>query len=311
MPRRIISLTLLIAAATLLAACASKPGAGQGVAEPLTLTDDLGREVTLPGQVERVVSLAPSVSESLYAIGAGGLVVGRTSYDNYPPEVLDVPEVGGFSADSVNVETVVSLEPDLVLGGSDLQEPLAEAFEAADLPFYIFNPASLNEVYAMLTTLGQITGHADDAQAVIDDMQARMAAVRETIADVPEGERPTVFFEVWDEPLMTAGPNTFTGEMIVLAGGVDIFADVSEPYAQVSAETVIERQPDVIMGPDTHGDALTVESLSQRPGWDTIPAVQNGAVYLLEGDVVSRSGPRIADAIELMAANLYPDRFGE
>jgi len=308
--RRTISLTTFIAAATLLAACGGS-GASQDAAETVTLTDDMGREVTLPARVERIVSLAPSVTESLYAIGAGDLVVGRTSYDNYPPEVLNVPEVGGFAIEEVNVETIVSLEPDVVMGGSNLQEPLSEAFEAVDVPFYVFNPESLDEVYQTLDTMGQMTGHEEGAQATIDDMQVRIEAVQEIIADVPNDERPAVFYEVWDEPLMTAGPGTFVGEMIVLAGGVDIFAEMSEPYAQVSAETVIERQPDVILGPVTHSDALSTESIEARPGWDTIPAVQNGAVYLLDDDVVSRAGPRMADAVELIAAKLYPDRFGE
>jgi iron complex transport system substrate-binding protein len=280
-------------------------------AESLILTDALGREVTIPANVERVITLAPSVTESLYAIGAGDQVVGRTSFDTYPPEVLDVTEVGGFSADKVNIETVVSLEPDLVLGGSDLQEPLVEAFDASGVTFYIFNPESSEGIYEMLETMGQMTGHEDGAQAVIDDMQTRIAAVQDVIADVPEDERPTVFYEVWDEPLMTAGPETYIGEMLVLAGGVDIFADVEQPYSQISSEIVIERQPAVIMGPDTHGDALTIEGLTQRAGWETIPAVQNSRVYLFDGDVVSHAGPRMADAIELMAASLYPDRFGE
>jgi iron complex transport system substrate-binding protein len=271
----------------------------------------MGRDVTLPAEVERVISLAPSVTESLYAIGAGGQVVGRTEFDNYPPEVEALPVVGGFSTDQVNVETVVSLEPDVVLGGSDLQQPLEEAFDAAGVPFYIFNPETLDDVYGMLERLGQITGHEDGAQAAIDDMQARIAAVQAAIADVPEDERPLVFYEVWDDPLLTAGPSTYIGEMLVLAGGVDIFADVQEPYAQVSAETVIERQPEVILGPDTHGEALTPEILASRPGWDDIPAVRNDAVYVLDGDIVSRSGPRMADAVELMAAAMYPDRFGE
>jgi iron complex transport system substrate-binding protein len=302
---------LLVATTVLMVACGGGSGSDEEAPTgPLVLTDAVGREVTLPEKVERVVTLAPSVTESLYAIGAGEQVVGRTEFDNYPPEVEALPVVGGFSADQVNVETVVSLGSDVVLGGSDLQQPLAEAFEAAGVTFFVFNPETIDEIYQMLDLLGQITGHEDGAQAVIDDMQTRIAAVEEAIADVSEEERPTVFYEVWDEPLLTAGPTTYIGEMLVLAGGVDIFADLEKPYSQVSAETVIERQPEFILGPDTHGDALTPESLAARPGWETIPAVQNNAVVLMDGDIMSRSGPRVVEAIELMAAALYPDRFG-
>lgn len=292
-----------VALALVLGACAAPATGGA------TLTDDMGREVAIPADVQRVVSLAPSVTESLYAIGAGDLVVGRSSFDNYPPEVVDVQEIGGFVAEDFSVEAIVALEPDIVIGGSDLQAPLADSLEAAGVPFFVFHPATFEDVYRMIDTLGQITGHEDGAQAVVDDMQARLQAVDDVVRDVPEDERPTVFYEVWDEPLITAGPSTFIGQMIIHAGGRDIFADLTDEYPTVSAEVVIERQPQVIFGPQTHAEALTIESITARPGWADLPAVANGQIYLLDDDIVSRNGPRIIDAVETMAAYLYPDLF--
>ena len=344
MTRRILSLALaLLIAAIAVAACARStpatasdpPPPAQDVADdaptgpeqaaaqptedeqqeqtptPLVLIDDLGREVTIPDNVGRIISLTPSVTESLFAIGAGDLVSGRSSFDNFPPEVIQLPEVGGMVADDISVETIVSLEPDLVIAGTDLQAPLVDAFEAVNIPIYFSMPQSLDDIYQTLTVFGQITGHEGGAQAVVVDMQARIAVVQDTLAQVSADQRPSVFYEIWDEPLITAGPATFIGQMLVVAGGVDIFADLDEPWAIVSSEAIIERQPQVIMGPQTHAQALSLDAVAARPGWDAIPAVQNGMIFFLDDDIVSRNGPRAVDAIELIAASLYPELFGE
>jgi len=141
-------------------------------------------------------------------------------------------------------------------------------------------------------------------------MRARIAAVAEVAAAIPAEERLVVYWQIWDEPLMTAGPSTFAGQLIALAGGVNAFGDVAEQYPQISAEEVVQRDPAVIMGPDSHGDRLTIEHFSQRPGWAEIDAVRAGRIHLIDGDIVSRGGPRLADALEAVARALYPERFG-
>jgi iron complex transport system substrate-binding protein len=140
-------------------------------------------------------------------------------------------------------------------------------------------------------------------------MKTRIAAVVDKVAGILENERLTVFWETFDEPLMTAGPSTFTGQMIELAGGANAFADLTEDYPQISAEEVIARNPAVILGSDSHGDKLTPEQVAARPGWDQIDAVQNGRIHLIDGNIVSRAGPRLADAVEAIAQALYPELF--
>jgi iron complex transport system substrate-binding protein len=140
-------------------------------------------------------------------------------------------------------------------------------------------------------------------------MKARVAGVTERVAGIPAQDRLRVYWEVFDEPRMTAGPSTFIGQLIELSGGVNIFADVNEDYPQISDEEVIARNPAVIMGADTMGEKLTTELVSQRPGWGQIEAVQNGRIYLFDGDMVSRAGPRLAQVLETMANALYPDLF--
>jgi len=129
------------------------------------------------------------------------------------------------------------------------------------------------------------------------------------VAPVPQARRVAVFWEVFDAPLMTAGPGTLTGQMLVLAGGLNVFADLSADYPQVSTEELVARDPAAIMGPDSHGDKLTAEQIAARPGWGGMDAVKKRRVYLINGDIASRGGPRIADAVEAMARALYPDLF--
>ena len=140
-------------------------------------------------------------------------------------------------------------------------------------------------------------------------MRRRVEAVNIKVSAISADQRPAVFYEVWDDPLMTAGPNTFIGQLVEIAGGNSIFAEVNEDWPQVSAEVILERNPEVILGPNSHREALTIENVSARPGWANIAAVQNKQIYLLDGDAASRPGPRIVDVLEEIARDLYPDLF--
>jgi iron complex transport system substrate-binding protein len=273
------------------------------------VTDGLGRTVTLAGTPQRIVSLAPSVTEMLFAVGAGPQVVGVTKFCNFPAEAEALPEIGGFSARTISIEAIVNLTPDLVIAGTASQRPVVEALEAQQIPVLVLAPSTFEEVYANITQLGGLTGHSSQAAQVVERMQTQVKTVTDTIAAIPAAERPSVFWEITDEPLMTAGPQTFIGQMIELAGATNIFADASEDYPQVSAEVIVERNPTVIVGPDSHGDKLKAEVIATREGWDSVAAVRDGRIFVLNGDIVSRPGPRLADALEALAKALYPDKF--
>jgi iron complex transport system substrate-binding protein len=279
------------------------------VSFPLSHTDDLGREVTLAALPRRIVSLAPSNTEILYAVGAGDAVVGVTEYCDYPAPAQQVDKIGGFSAQTISVEKIVSLKPDLVLAYGDRQQTVIEALGRINIPVYALSPNSFDDVYANIRVVGTITGRVAEADRTVAEMQARIDAIVEQTAAIPKEERLVVFWEIFDEPLMTAGPATFTGQMIELAGGVNIFADIAEDYPQISAEVVIARNPAVILGSDSHGDKLTPGQVAARPGWDQIDAVKNERIHLVDGDIVSRAGPRLADAVEAIARALYPEMF--
>ncbi len=287
---------------------APSPTVPAGSAWPITVTDDLGRRVTIETGPQRIVSLLPSNTEILFAVGAGEQVVGVTSYCNYPPEATDRQQIGGITIQSISIEAVVALEPDLVLA-SGSQRQLIPVLAAAGLTVVALEPATLEDIYANLQLVGQITGHPAQAEVIIADMRRRVEAVQANIAAVPASERPTIFYEVWDEPLMTAGPHTFIGQMIDLAGGQNIFADVEEDWPQVSPEIIVQANPAVILGPTSHAEALAAEQIKNRPGWADIAAVQNNRIYLLDQDMVSRPGPRLIIVLEEMARALYPDLF--
>lgn len=324
MKRHIISILILILALALTAACVplaptapasestSLTPAPSPVAEaafPVTITDDLGRSVPIAQQPERLISLAPSLTEVLFAIGAGDQVVGVTEYCDYPEEAKTRERIGGFSANTISVEKIVALKPDLVLAAGGFQMPVINALEDLNISVVALDPQNMEQVYSSIEAAGRITGHTQEAEQVVANMKQRVRAVVDRVANIPPEKRPKVYWQIWDEPLMTAGPSAFAGQLIELAGGVNIFGDLTESYPQISAEEVVKRNPEVIMGPDTHGDKLTVEVFRQRPGWADITAVQEGRIYLMDGNIVSRTGPRLVDALEAVAKALYPDLF--
>jgi iron complex transport system substrate-binding protein len=277
--------------------------------EAISVTDDLGRTITRNAVPQRIVSLAPSVTEILFAVGAGSQVVGVTQFCNYPPEADALPEIGGFSVKSLSVETIIGLEPDLVIAGTASQKAVAEQLEPLDIPVVVLAPDSFDGVYANILQIGTLTGRSAGAEQVVAATRMRVAAITERVASIPAAERPTVYWEAFNDPLTTTGPRTFIGQMIELVGATNIFADASESYPQISAEAIFERDPQVILGPDNQDELLTVEGVGKRPGWADIQAVRDGRVYTLNRDIVSRPGPRLADALAALATVLYPELF--
>jgi iron complex transport system substrate-binding protein len=305
-------LTLVI----LLAGCAGAPAPTvklpttiPAATFPMTVTDSLKRQVTLSVQPMRLVSLAPSVTEILFAVGAGEAVVGVTSYCNYPPEALTKPQIGGFSANTISVEKIVALKPDLVLASDAFQQPVIDALVALNVPVASVTATTINGVYDNITFVGRVTGHANQTAQLVARMQARIQAVQDKVGKLAKEKRVSVFWETWDEPLMTAGPTSFTGQLVEAAGGSNIFADLKEEWPTVSSEEIIKRNPAVILSPNMMTGQVTIEKVSQRPGWATVDAVRNQRIYLIDGDISSRSGPRVADGVELIAKALYPDLF--
>jgi iron complex transport system substrate-binding protein len=264
-------------------------------------------ETTVPSM--RIVSLSPALTEMLFALGAGEQVVGVTTHCTYPPEVEQIDKIGGFSVRTISIELIVALTPTLVVGQRSAHETVAENLESISGDTVLFEAGGMDQVLENIIILGNLTNTQGRAQELVDDIRLRADRVTEKISTIPEADRVRVFWEIWDDPLMTAGPTTFTGDVIRRAGGINIFGDVEQEWPVVSHEEVVNRNPQVIMASHTHREKLSVELLSRRPGWSGTDAVRNKRVYLLDGDTVSRPGPRVIDALENIAAALYPDLF--
>jgi len=274
----------------------------------LTVTDGLGREVTLNGLPERIVSLAPSNTEILFAVGAGDQVVGRDQLSDFPEAAKSVTDIGS-TFDALNTELIVSLNPDLVLAAEiNTPEQVKQLEDLGLTVYYIKNPLTLEEMYGSLELIAQMTGHKDETATLIESLKARVAAVDEKIA--PISSRPGVFYELdATDPSKpwTAGKGTFITQLIDRAGGYNIASDL-EGYPQMSLEQVVAADPAfIILGDARYG--VSPESIAQRPGWENLSAVKNGQVLPFNDDLVSRPGPRLVDALEELAKLLRPELF--
>jgi iron complex transport system substrate-binding protein len=311
MHRKLIFAFLIV---ILLAACgpASTPVTGPPAAvtpaeASIRLVDGLGRTVSLPAPAERVVSLAPSNTEILYAVGAGDQVIGRDLFSDYPAAALEVQDIGG-SMGEYDLEAIAALQPGLVLAGGINPPELVAALEGLGLNVYFLpNPVTLEEMYANLETVAALTGRGSGAAALVESLQARAAAVDAAVAS--QEYVPTVYYELdASDPAnpYTAGPGTFVDLLISRAGGLNIASELEGQWVAISMEQLLVADPAVILlGDAAYGE--TPEKVAARPGWDALAAVRNGQVFAFDDNLVSRPGPRLVDGLEALAKLLHPE----
>ena len=328
MTLRPFAITLTAALATLLPACGPSPTSAPpatvspprveveperptGPSWPLELVDGLGRKVVVAKPATRVISLAPSNMEILFAVGAGDRVVGRTSVDDYPAGVGSIASIGGMTPKSISLESIVALRPDLILATGGVQEPIVGPLERLGLTVVVLDSQDFEGVAKNIRQVGQLTDHAADADRLAKQFLDRVQAVRRRVA-ARSTPRPRVLYLVREEPLMTAGPATFIGQMIETAGGINVFGDVSARYPRPSEEEILSRKPDIILsayGAMTAGqrdDEARRARLRARPGWAGIPAIRDGRIAFLQEDRITRPGPRLVEGLEEMAEALEP-----
>jgi iron complex transport system substrate-binding protein len=308
---------MIAAILLVLAAGCSRPVAESDSAEakpdgafPVTIRDDLGRTVTVSRPPTRIVSLAPGITETLFAVGAGPRVVAVTTTDTYPPEVRQLPTVGGFAPETINLEGLLAQKPDLVIAGGKFQQPIVESLAKLGVPAVVIDPDTLDGVEAAIGIIGRLTGQEAKSTAVVADFRRRREAVRQRAAAIKPANRLRVLYVLWDEPLQTAGPGTFVGQMITEAGGVNLFADATQQYPTVSDEAVLTRNPNLVLAPD-HGGAKLRDRLVGRPGWKELTAVKEGKIVTVTEDLLHRPGPRLIDGLERIEALLKAPRLGK
>lgn len=278
--------------------------------EVLELVDGLGRTVSIELPVERIISLAPSNTEILFAIGAGDQIIARDAFSDYPEEALEITDIGGGWGD-IDTETILTLDADLVFAAGLTAPEQIQSLEDLGLTVYALeNPTDLPGMYENLRTTAMITGHETEAEALIESLMARVAAVEEKVADVEE--IPTLFYELdatdpnapW-----TSGPGTFIDTLITMAGGANIGGVLEGAWAQINLEELIAQDPNIILLGDFLYGGITPEDVIARPGWEGLSAVQNEQVFTFNDNLVGRPGPRLVDGLEELAKFLHPDLF--
>ncbi len=268
-------------------ACAADP--------PLTVTDDLHREVTLTASATRIVSLAPSITETLFAIGAGNQIAGVTTYCTYPPEAKTKPAVGGITNPSI--ETIVSLRPDLIL--LSMEGNVREDFtklQSLDIPLFVTNPRNLKGIYKSILDIGILTGRIVKARSVV----RAMTGIEDSVGALASS-RPTssVYLFVSLQPIIVVGGSTFLNELLRIAGADNLAADAPSTYPTLSREAIVAHQPDVLLYmSEVLPDPGTLAT--RYPEWGHLRAVQKGRVYSIDADIVSRPGPRAGEALKLI-----------
>ncbi|HBE67360.1 MAG TPA: cobalamin-binding protein [Planctomycetaceae bacterium] len=270
------------------------------------VVDRLDRHVRIESPAKRIVSLAPATTELLYALGLADQIVGATKYCNYPPEALKLPRVGGGTIESISVEKILSLKPDLVLCNSDTHQPLVDRLERLKVKACAVGAQSLGGLYEESEWIGLLTDREREAQDLISKMSARETALKEIVAQFQPNPKLRVFYEVWDEPLMTAAPNSFIGELLSIAGLENVLSSTSVRYPRISSEAVVKGDPELILAPTSHLEEVDVDAFQARPGWGAVSAVVDKRIHLISGDKISRCGPRVLDALAEIIEAAYP-----
>jgi len=302
-----VFLVLLLAGTLLVASCQRAAiDAPSPTMETRVVTDDLGRTVTVPVKITRVVSLAPSVTENIFAVGAGDRLVGVTTFCNYPEEAKAIAKVGDTL--TPNMETIIALKPDVVFVSTASQiEVFMKTLEANGIAVYVTNPKSLDEVFKSMQNLADLFGTSERTDALVVTLSSRESFIRHGLLLPRNGDVPVtvrrVFVQVSKEPLFTIGKDSFLNQVIESAGGQSVTKDVATAYPKLSKETALALNPEAIILSDSE------DNQEPNDAFKNSPAVKNGRVYKINADILSRPGPRLVDALEQLAKYLHPEKL--
>ena len=266
-------------------------------------TDEIGRRVDISDNPQRIVSLAPGITETLYEIGLADKIAGVTSYCDWPKEARTKPRIGGFTNPSI--EKIISLKPDLIIATADgNRKDTVTQLERIGLPVYVTNPSDTEKILKSILHIGEITNRNDAARKLAAKLSKRMDNIA---AQIKNKNKPRVFFQIGLEPVITAGHGTLINEVIGRAGGINIACNDTARYPRYSAEGIMAGSPDIILFAPMANDK---EFAMVKKFWNKygeIPAVKNKRIYPINTDLISRASPRVFDAIETMALIFHPD----
>ena len=276
-----------------------------GPAPSAGVVDMLGRSVSLPDRPLRLVSLAPSLTEIVFALDRGDWLVGVTDFCDYPPEARSKPRIGGPM--TPDLERIVSLQPDLTLVTSDgnPRDTVAQ-LQRLHIPVFAVRPDGYPGILASVEAVGRALRTERAAAAAVRDIQDRVAAVRRAVA---HRARPRVLYLVWTDPIIAAGPATYIHDLIEMAGGENVVRDRSVPYPRLSWEEIVSAAPEVILVANHRDDPDLPLTGEVWKGWRNVPAVRSGRIVAVPGDTILRPGPRVVEGVERLARAIHPEAF--
>jgi iron complex transport system substrate-binding protein len=271
---------------------------------PRTFVDDLGRKLFLAKAPTRVVSLAPSITEILYAIGLDEEIVGVTEFCDYPPAAQQKPKIGYAQP---NIEAIVTLQPDLVLATrAFLRADLLAKLEQLKIPTFVVDPESFEEIPSRIQTVGRILNRSSSADTVATAMRQRIASIRNKMEAVA---RVRVLYVLNSQPLITVGPGSYIHQVIAMAGGSNIASQSTVPYPHLNMETVLKEDPEIIVFPIGKAEGIPPSEQQQWLRWTSLAAVKQGRLHQISADVLNRPGPRIVEGLETLARIIHPEAF--
>lgn len=269
---------------------------------PVTIIDSYDREVVIEKKPEKLISLSPSNTEILFAIGLEEQLVGVSTFCTYPEAALEKTKVGDFS--NPNIELIIELEPEVVFVAAGVQKEMMAQLEKMGIAVVTLDARTIEQVMENINLVGKITGNIKEAQELVAQMKVQVAEVTKKLESVTE--KPVVFYEVWHEPLMTAGPGSFIDNLINMAGGKNTAFDAAQEFGQFSVEILIERDPDLYIVSD-HG--RPTKDVEGTPGYENLKAVKDGKIIVFEDDLITVPGPRLVEGLEKLAKILHPELF--
>ena len=259
------------------------------------VTDDLGRKVTIPQNIERAVSLAPNLTENIFAVGAGDRLVGVTTFCNYPPEAEKIQKVS--DTQTPNLESIIALKPQVIFVSTASQlENFTNILEKQNIAVYVTNPNNLTDVFKNLKIFGELFGTSEQAEKLVAELQKRVDAVEEKVKNKPPVK---VFVQIDKDSLYTIGKDSFITDLINRAGGESVTKDVETAYPKISKETASALNPDAIILSESPNN------LEANEVFKNSNAVKNDKVFKINADLISRPSPRIVDALEIIAKDLH------
>lgn len=274
---------------------------------PVTVVDDLGARVTLEKKPDRIISLAPNLTELLFALKLNEEIVGVTSFADYPEEALYKTKIGTIL--EPNIEKIITMKPDIVFAAGINKMEIIEKLKNLGIKVVGFNPQTINDVFLVIKKAGQLTGKNDRARELVTDMYIELSQIQDMVDKVLENRsRPKVFYEIWSDPLYTAGDNTFIDDVIKIAGGINIGANARGSWPQYSIEKLLLENPDIyISSPHSAPYKVTVESIKERENYQNIKAIKNNRVYIIDQNIISRPSPRIIEGLKKFVKAIFPE----